>query len=87
MVGEGGRDRSEWKKGEWGRGRGKCMGEQRKKERRIDNVEGGGRMTWRKEGVGVAYSILCQLSAQRDVFHVELYFKCLHKGQGLKVRV
>ena len=36
---------------------------------------------------GVAYSILSQLSAQRDVFHVELYFKCLHKRQGLKVRV
>ena len=46
-------------------------------------VEGGGRMKWRQErGGGVAYSILSQLSAQRDVFHVELYFKCLHKGQG-----
>ena len=52
-------------------------------------------MKWRQErervggggGGGVAYSILSQLSAQRDVFHVELYFKCLRKGQGLKVRV
>ena len=73
--GGGGRNGSEWEKGSGVGAGGNTWGNKERKDCR----------RWRKndmeaEGESEGKLTLSSASSQRDVFHIELYFKCLHKG-------